>query len=268
MMQVAVEDTHADYLICRGYDPYTKRFFDYEESDPDKLGIPVAKPYSSRAVGTYAVGQIFPAVMPLTKIGRTPGVAETSDGHPADLDEAIGILYTDDNLVVQWLLLESGGSSSRLFELKTGQSLVPGGTATALLLYWDGDSWETDSDVEFTIRDMMSKFRQSSPPSGQNGARGFCELYGGEWVIKDMQHQARKIHFVVNDATGFAITDSTATVDGVDYQNGYTPTTGITTVYNKSISSNYLYEGDDDDKGTAYYDLTNNKYWIDMMECP
>ena len=36
LMQVASEDTHANYVICRGYDPRHKRFFDYESANDDK----------------------------------------------------------------------------------------------------------------------------------------------------------------------------------------------------------------------------------------
>jgi hypothetical protein len=266
MMQVAAADTKADYVICRGYDPYTKRFIDYEVGNSNKPGVPVAKPYSSRAVGTYAVGQIFPAVVPLTRLGQTPGVAETTQGHPADLDEEVEILYTDDNLVVQWLLLDSGGGTSRLFELKTGQTLTPGGTATALLLYWDGDSWETDSDLEFTVRDFMSKFRQSSPPTGEDGARGKVELHGGEWVIVEMQHQARWIEFTANGA--FTTSTVSPNIDGITYHDGYTPTTAPTTVENYAISSGRQFEGDDNDKGLAIYDPDDGKYYINQFECP
>jgi hypothetical protein len=178
----------------------------------------------------------------------------------------VEILYTDDNLVVQWLLLDSGGGPSRLFELKTGETLTPGGTATALRLYWDGDSWETDSDVEFTVRDMVSKFRQASPPTGEDGARGFCELHSGEWVIAEMQHQARWIEFTANGA--FTTSSASPSIDGITYHDGYTPTTAPTTVENYSISSNRQFYGDDNDKGLAIYDLDDGKYYIDQFECP
>lgn len=80
--------------------------------------------------------------------------------------------------------------------------------------------------------------------------------------------QAKWIKFTVNDGSGFASTDASVAVDGVTYIDGYEPATAITTVYNEPISSNYLFEGDDDDKGKAEYDPTNDKYWIHQMECP
>jgi len=45
MMQVAAEDTHENYVICRGWDIRFNRFFDYADGDEDNPGIPVAKPY-------------------------------------------------------------------------------------------------------------------------------------------------------------------------------------------------------------------------------
>jgi len=107
MMQVAAEDTHADYVICRGFDPRIRKFFNYEEGNDDKPGIPVAKPYGSRGAAQYEIGQVFPAVIPLTRLGQNSGVAADTTGHPADLDEEVEILKTDDDSkVINWLLLE------------------------------------------------------------------------------------------------------------------------------------------------------------------
>jgi hypothetical protein len=91
---------------------------------------------------------------------------------------------------------------------------------------------------------------------------------GGQWIVTWAPHQARWIKFVVNDASGFATTDSSVAVDGVTYVDGFTPGTAITTVYNEPASSNYIFEGDDNDVGQAEYDPGNDKYWIRMMECP
>ena len=128
MMQIAATDDQDDYVICRGYDPRVKKFFDYEETPAEppegyvaKPGIPVAKPYGSRVAGAYEVGQVFAAVLPLMKIGdnftasQNPGVAADTQGHPADLDELVELLYTNDDtpLVVNWLLLDSGSVGVR-----------------------------------------------------------------------------------------------------------------------------------------------------------
>jgi hypothetical protein len=108
LVQIAEEDTHDDYVVCRGYDPRTKTFWLYDESDETKNGFSVAKPYSNRRPGQYQVGHIFPALLPLCQRGQTPGVAATSQGQPADLDEEIEILYSDEGKVINWLLLDTG----------------------------------------------------------------------------------------------------------------------------------------------------------------
>jgi len=140
MMQVAVEDTHADYVICRGYDPRIRKFIDYDAADEDKPGVPVAKPYGKRQTGQYEVGQVFAALIPLTRIGQTAGVAATTSGHPADLDEEVEILYTDDDKVVSWLLLDDSGGG--LYWGKLDGALAYDGTATVSV--WE-DDWTADT---------------------------------------------------------------------------------------------------------------------------
>jgi len=102
MMQVCEEDTHDNYLVCRGFDPECEKFFS---------SIAVAKPYGKRKSGggDYEVGQVFAAVKPRTLLGDTAGVASSTVGHPADLSEEVGILTDDSGNPVAWLLLDSGG---------------------------------------------------------------------------------------------------------------------------------------------------------------
>jgi len=94
MMQVAEEDTHDNYVVCRGFDPECGRFLNT---------VNVAKPYGIRGTNPYVVGQVFAAAKPRTALGDTPGKAETTVGHPADLDEAVMILTDDDGNPIAWL---------------------------------------------------------------------------------------------------------------------------------------------------------------------
>jgi len=123
MMQVAKEDVHQDYVICRGFDIRMRKFIDYEEDNDDKPGIPVAKPYGKRVKHVYQIGQVFGAFLPTQgprdwvcpspadvdwRVGQNPGVAETTPGHPADLDEAINEMMTDDETkYVNWMLIDT-----------------------------------------------------------------------------------------------------------------------------------------------------------------
>jgi hypothetical protein len=121
MMQVAKEDIHDDYVICRGFDVRIARFVDYAEGDEDKPGIPVAKPYGRRRPGTYHIGQIFPAIIPLQtpnpspvdvpwRVGQNPGWATGGMGHPQDLTEEVDFLRDDNDEYINWQLLDEGGN--------------------------------------------------------------------------------------------------------------------------------------------------------------
>ena len=94
MMQVAVEDTFDNYVVCRGFDPECGKFFDT---------VNVAKPYGIRGTNPYVVGQVFAAAKPKTVLGDTPGKAETTVGHPEDLNETVVILTDDDGNPISWL---------------------------------------------------------------------------------------------------------------------------------------------------------------------
>jgi len=93
---------------------------------------------------------------------------------------------------------------------------------------------------------------------------------GRWWIVATFTQQASWIEFIVNNATGFAITDSSVAVDGVTYHNGYTPSVAVTTVYNvrEHTAGTYIFEGDDNDRGIALYDADQDKYYIVQMECP
>ena len=113
LMQVAVEDTHDNYVVCRGFDPRDGLFYAYEEDDDDKIGVPVAKPYGLRGTYPYTVGEVFQATLPLTLLGQNPMVAETTVGHPADLDEKLELLYDENDVAINWMFVD-GQSDTQL----------------------------------------------------------------------------------------------------------------------------------------------------------
>jgi len=177
MMQVAAEDTCADYVICRGFDTRIRKFIDYAESDPNNPGIPVAKPYGKRQTGQYEIGQVFAALLPLQtgnpsptdapiRFGQNPGVAAVSQGHPADLDEDVEILYTDDGKVINWLLVDAAadaaGDTLVRFELIDDMF---GGECTRAFqrIFVDDDEesecgyWETDTSTIIWVQDPARK---------------------------------------------------------------------------------------------------------------
>ncbi len=91
---------------------------------------------------------------------------------------------------------------------------------------------------------------------------------GRWWIVSTFTQQATWIEFSVDDVNGFGTSDSSVTVTVEVYHNGYTPSVAVTTIYNKSASSDYIFSGDDNDRGIALYDADQDKYYIAQMECP
>ena len=149
-------------------------------------------------------------------------------------------------------------------------NLAFGASATAKKLKWNTttETFSVDGD-EFDVQDPFSKFQQTCKPDGQDGARGYARRYpedGSRWEIIELEHQARWIEFTTTEA--FTTTDADVDVDGVVYHDGYEPDTAVETVYNKSASSDKIFEGDDNDKGMALYSPETDKYIIVQCECP
>jgi hypothetical protein len=163
MMQVIEEDTHDNYVICRGFDPEYNRFFEW---------IPVAKPYGERGqTGLYNVGEVHLAIKPKTRLGLTPGVSETSTGHPEDLDEEIAALYTDNDIAISFMFVRGGGGNIKRAKLNAALS---GGSAEASVWGPDGD---TDEDV--TVNAWMI----NSGETIESGTEIVIGNFGGEWYI-------------------------------------------------------------------------------------
>lgn len=191
MVQVAAEDTHEKYVLCRGHDTRINKFIDYEAGNADKPGIPVAKPYGNRIVGMYQIAQVFPAVLPLQgthpqradwygshaptptsvpwRVGQNPGVAETSKGHPEDLQETIEILYTDEGVVINWMLLDH---ANLLVECCAQEDASRNTPYDALL-----GTWNPDADI-FCYKDTLEVTaidHRIGPPLAETGWKGLYQ---------------------------------------------------------------------------------------------
>jgi len=102
----ATQDTHANYVVCRGYEPDIDPFFRYlhdPKTKPDTKSIKVAKPYGVRGTRFYKRGQVIVAARIPTRLGTNQGKAATSVGHPVDLDEEVELLFDDDDVAIAWL---------------------------------------------------------------------------------------------------------------------------------------------------------------------
>lgn len=182
LFQVATEDIYADYLVCRGFDPRIKRFVEYDFGDlANKPGISVAKPYSNRHSGLYLVGHVLPALIPYTRIGETPGVSETTPGHPAGLDEEIEILSDHNDVVINWMVID-GQSSVRRFEMTGSLAPTAGSAGSAIFPYWvEEDSNYNETLVANVYNTQHGDFSKPATVSGDAGADG--------WAVYSIDHR-------------------------------------------------------------------------------
>jgi hypothetical protein len=128
LMQIVAADTYDDYVICRGFDTRILAFIDYEEGNPNKPGISVAKPYGKRKPGHYEIGEIYPALLPTQgnatytppspleinlRLGQNPGYVDGTPedgGQPSDLSASLALLYDHNGIAVNWLIIDGGVS--------------------------------------------------------------------------------------------------------------------------------------------------------------
>ena len=183
MMQVAAEDTEQNYVLCRGFDVRIARFIDYEAGNANKPGIPVAKPYGSRTTGTYEIGQIFPAILPLQtsnpspttvpwRVGQNPGVATVSAGHPASLSETVDFLKDTNGIYINWMLLDSG-SGTELIECCLAEDHPGYGTIfTVKLMVWIPANNGHGPDPDDTDDHYAIDWRYGMPSYPGAGTRG------------------------------------------------------------------------------------------------
>lgn len=192
MMQIAAEDEYDDYVICRGFDPRILKFIDYEAGNPESPGISVAKPFGNRRKQQYAVGEIFPALLPIQgsleytpplpvnvkwRLGQNPGVVEddvtTPTGHPTSLGDSVEMLYDHNNLSVSWLLIDHEPSDRHyLFQL-VGNFLAR--SAVATIYKFDGANIGNLVDVAL-LYDPLSVFSELVI-----GDRGYCFYQDGKY---------------------------------------------------------------------------------------
>jgi len=150
----------------------------------------------------------------------------------------------------------------------------PGSTATAYLVYYNPDTSKlaVNTSFDFTVRDQQNRFRGPAYDATYwDYIIGYAKQMpdSEEWEIVTMTHKAERIKFKASAAFTTASASVAGTVE--DFFNGYNPDPGGSglTIYNWQTSdSSYQYEGDQYDLGWAWYDWTNDKYWIYDFECP
>jgi len=275
MMQVAADDDKADYVICRGFDVRIGKFINYVDGDTtNNPGIPVAKPYGLRSAGVYKVGQMFPAVLPLQsggpspndadiRFGQNPGVAAETVGHPADLDEDVGILTTTAGVKVNWMLLSSM-NAARMWRF-TLNADINAGTAAADKLELDG----SDTGEDITVTDLCGRY---------GGLKDTCYGICLQQIDQDGATKYVIIDEPLKQFCRFTLTQALATSDAsktgdIETQFGQGqdhPDEEEIILYNLADNTGtaYVFEGDIGDAGIAVYTGTAVYWNIIQMECP
>ena len=186
------QDTHANYIVCRGYDPDADPHFRHlydPYTGPASQSINVAKPYALRGNHPYVLGQIVIAARIRTKLGNNQGVASESTGHPADLDEAIEILLDDGDVAVQWLDISTQPAPHVWGKLN--QPLNQGSSANINPIVFDGGAFKVDTSEEIEVYDIILN-------DGESVDEGFvvrASVYEGLYVVDT-------IYCAANDALG------------------------------------------------------------------
>jgi hypothetical protein len=82
-----------------------------------------------------------------------------------------------------------GNGAMRRFELTA--ALTAGSSANAKLVYWDGNSLEKSSRIQFTVYDEFGIFTGDAPTESPaaDGSRGYCVWFADaeRWVVIQME---------------------------------------------------------------------------------
>jgi hypothetical protein len=149
VFQVTDEDTHDNYVVCRGWDldtdPDCQYLYDASLGGPAK-GINVAKPYGLRGMNPYKIGQMVIVAKVRTRLGDNCGVAAVTTGQPADLDEVVDILTDDDDNPIAWVIIEDsgGGLTPRILY----DDAAPGGTDIEAWPVFDDNGLAADTGAD------------------------------------------------------------------------------------------------------------------------
>jgi hypothetical protein len=182
MMQVIEEDTHDNYVVCRGFDPETMRFYER---------VCVAKPYGLRGTKSYKVAEVYAAIKPRGKLGDTSGVARTTVGQPASLEEEIDILLDDDDVVVSYLLLDAHGGSPIRYgiltcDLEQGKSCV---IEERVYTAVEGQAWSRSLECNaktYRAYDPLREFYGTSDPENGGAAGVFWFVDTNGYTAADL----------------------------------------------------------------------------------
>ena len=108
-------------------------------------------------------------------------MAETTTGHPADLDETIEILEDDDENPIWWLLLDVGESSPRVVTVAKDAGVAGDGATDCTWTY----TITSLGGVELAtgLSPQKARYEKTAYDQAANGTYGLATLISGSWVL-------------------------------------------------------------------------------------
>ena len=172
----------------------------------------------------------------------------------------------------RWEILDP---ADRLRRFEMTDALSAGGSATALLVIWDGSNWtEDDAETSFTVHDFQRRFSKMASASGDIGAMGIARYMADKraWEIIDMQIPGDFWGELEYDlSTGDASARVNAIPDTMmrtfDVFGSNHP--GYLTAYNPVGGGNqgtYWWSAAAGDRVFCKWDVEHAKYWIMLAE--
>ncbi len=178
------EDTHDNYVVCRGFEPQIDPFFRYlhdPKTKPDTKSIKVAKPYDVRGTHPYRQGQVIVAARIATRLGFNQGKSKTTVGFPEDLDEEIEILKDDDDVAIAWLDIVTVPQGVR-FKNSSGETVPAYGLMQVASMA--GNEVFSISKPSANFRPLYLVNGRSPIDDGKSGRANFL-LDDPGWVLRD-----------------------------------------------------------------------------------
>jgi len=175
----ATADTHANYIVCRGFDPVADpnfRFLHDPSAAEDSTPINVAKPYAIRGRFPYKRGQMVVAAKIRTQIGENQGKFSATTGHPESLTETYSLLLDDSSKAIAWLDIGTAPKPSIRFYNNCGET-YPGWGVSRVTARDSPTSTVTVAKVDDTYR---WQYFVNGPVAIANGGYGYGSYLAGD----------------------------------------------------------------------------------------
>ena len=232
LFQVIEEDTHDNYVVCRGHEADSDQEFRYLHDPytvPTTTPINVAKPYSVRGTNPYEIGQVIVAARIKGKLGYNPGKAVTV-GQPADLDEEISLLNDDDSVGIAWMDITPPQSAVRTPTLAVLTSSLAAANWTLdsppidnpAFTTGTGNIYAISSANKYAVIESGATIVNQNPWTYANSDVVKVTYHSGKWVVLGLYSAAAGLdlnateHFLTGTGNGSGTVTWTETLSEGD----------------------------------------------------